>query len=242
MEQNEPSENEPSKSKLGEALLSRKVSDLPLRIKSTHLESLIFQLYQELDNAGIVFKPSTYLSDIWGCPNEVPTIGIPFYLANPLLCDAYALVTGTSYEDDQTIMMLLRHEAGHAFNYAYRLYERPDWQHVFGRFSLPYRDAYRPDPLSNQFVCHLPGYYAQKHPDDDFAETFAVWLTPLLKWPRTYAGTPALAKLRYVNHIAAIYGRKAPDITGGKLDMPFEEIQQPLGKWLYRVVLWEAAG
>jgi hypothetical protein len=49
-------------------LLSKKISDLTLKIPGTHLEKLINQLYQELQNAGISFRPKTYLSDEWGCP------------------------------------------------------------------------------------------------------------------------------------------------------------------------------
>jgi len=217
-----------------QALLFRQVSELPLRTKSTHLEELIFQLYKELEMAGIRFKPQTYLSDIWGCPNEVPSIGIPFYLSDPLLSNIHSRLTGARYEDDRTIMMILRHEAGHAFNYAYRLYEHMEWQGIFGPFSQPYRDEYHPDPSSTRFVRHIPGCYAQKHPDDDFAETFAVWLTPYSKWSKAYTETPALAKLLYVNRMVAGYGRRAPLVTGGRLDTPVEEIKTPLGEWYRR--------
>lgn len=215
-----------------QTLLSRKISELPLKIKSTHLEELIYQLYRELKTAGIVFKPPTYLSDIWGCPNEIPSIGIPFYLADPLLCKIHNRLTGSRFEDDKTKMMILRHEAGHAFNYAYRLYDHPEWQGLFGSFSLPYRDDYTPDPFNPRFVHHLPGCYAQKHPDDDFAETFAVWLTPFSNWPKAYKTTPALAKLLYTNKVVANYGIKLPIVADGRLDKPFEEIPITLGEWL----------
>lgn len=211
-------------------LLFRKIGELPLRIESTHLENLIIRLYKELEMAGIVFKPNTYLSDNWGCPNEVPVIGIPFYLVDPVLCNLKTQMTGINSEDDMHAMMLLRHEVGHAFNYAYRLYEKPEWQELFGRFSLPYSDEYKIDPFSTGFVHHIPGCYAQKHPDDDFAETFAVWLSNS-NWKKTYADTPALVKLLYINKIAARYGKKSPMVTGGDLDMPYEEILMTLGEW-----------
>jgi len=140
-------------------------------------------------------------------------------------------MTGKKVDDDTSIMMLLRHEAGHTFNYAYRLYEKPEWQRLFGCFSLPYRDEYKVDPFSTQFVHHLSGYYAQKHPDDDFAETFAVWLTPYSNWRKVYTGTPAIEKLLYVNKVLAMYREKSPIITGGKLDMPVEEMTMTLNEW-----------
>lgn len=218
-----------------EELLSRKVSELPLKIEATHLRELILQLYKELEAAGVSFKPKTYLSNGWGCPNEVPVIGIPFYLANPVLCNLQAQMTGTKIEDDRTTMMLLRHEAGHTINYAYRLYEQPKWQKLFGQFSLPYNEEYKVDSLSTRFVRHLAGCYAQKHPDDDFAETFAVWLTPDSNWRKAYKGTQALKKLLYVNHMLTSIGEKSPVVTGGRLDVPVEEMAITLSEW-YRTV------
>jgi hypothetical protein len=85
-------------------------------------------------------------------------------------------------EDEREIMMYLRHEAGHAFNYAYRLFSTPEWRTLFGPYNRRYRDHYRPVPFSRKYVRHIAGWYAQKHPDEDFAETFAVWLTPRSNW------------------------------------------------------------
>src|SRR4030067_225375 len=91
-----------------------------------------------------------------------------------------------------------RAEAGPPFNYAYKLYETAEWRELFGPFNRPYRERYRPVPFDRNFVRHLEGWYAQKHPDEDFAETFAVWLTPRSRWraggpppPRAGESTPA---------------------------------------------------
>jgi hypothetical protein len=214
-----------------QALLSRKIAELPLKITSTHLEELILRLYKELDMAGISFKPGTYLSDGWGCPDRVPVIGIPFFLADSQLASLKAQITGSGIDDDATIMQLLRHEAGHAFNYAHCLYDEPEWRELFGQFSLPYVEDYKVDPYSTRFVHHLPGCYAQRHPDDDFAETFAVWLTPCSDWQKRYAGSLALPKLMYVDKMVAVHGRKSPVVIGGKLDVPAEEMQMTLAEW-----------
>jgi hypothetical protein len=58
-------------------------------------------------------------------------------------------------------------------------------------------------------VLHLGHWYAQSHPVEDFAETFAVWLQPRARWRRDYADWPALAKLEYVDALMAeVAGRR----------------------------------
>lgn len=212
-------------------LLSRKISDLALKIPGTRLEELVNELYQELEKAGISFMPKTYLSDEWGCPQGVPVIGIPFYLADPRLCELEGELTGIEAETDAETLTYLRHEAGHAFNYAYRLYLSTEWRRLFGQFSQPYKEEYKPIPFSARFVHHIPGWYAQKHPDDDFAETFAVWLTPGSEWKKKYTDTPALTKLLYIERVVRRYGRKPPVITGEKLDKPVQELTMTLDTW-----------
>jgi hypothetical protein len=212
-------------------LLSRKINELSLAIPGTRLEALILQLYVELERAGISFKPKTYLSDEWGCPNGVPVIGIPFYLADVQLARLEGQLTDIEAENEAEVVMYLRHEAGHAFNYAYRLYTKLAWRRLFGSFSRPYKENYRPHPFSARFVHHIPGWYAQKHPDEDFAETFAVWLTPDSGWRERYADTPALAKLLYVNRVARRYGRQPPIVTAETVDTPVEELTMTLDTW-----------
>jgi hypothetical protein len=98
-------------------------------------------------------------------------------------------------------MQLLRHEAGHAYETAYRLSRRKKWRTIFGRASKPYPDYYIPEPFSRKYVLHLDWWYAQSHPVEDFAETFAVWLRPRADWRRRYADWPALKKLKYVDEL-----------------------------------------
>jgi hypothetical protein len=186
-------------------LLNSRIADLGLQIEGSPVEPFVQRLYHELAAKGLAFEPRCYLSDSWGCPDEVPIIGIPFYLADKRLIRIEEEQTG-EIENEQTIMMLLRHEAGHAINYAYRLYKRSDWIEVFGRFNRPYRDTFDPNPFSQHFVRHIVHHqngktYAQKHPDEDFAETFAVWLTPRSNWRKQYRNWPALRKLQYVDSV-----------------------------------------
>ena len=194
-------------------LLGRRISDLGLNLGGSALEPLVAQLYRELDERGLVFHPQVYLSDQWGCPSDVPVIGVPFYLADPRLSRIEA-EEALGVEGETDAMKFLRHEAGHAFNYAYRLYDRADWRELFGPYSRPYRERYRVDPLSRDYVRHILGWYAQKHPDEDFAETFAVWLTPGDDWRQRYATWPALRKLEYVDRVLAEVGGTPPPPFG----------------------------
>jgi hypothetical protein len=208
-----------------EALLQRKIDELGLAIEGTRLEPIIQQLYEELERAGISLKPPVYLSDEWGCPEGIPVIGIPFYLADERLSRLEdELMEGVEAETDEEILSYLRHEAGHAFNYAYKLYETPEWRERFGPFNRPYRDRYKPVPFDRSFVRHMEGWYAQKHPDEDFAETFAVWLTPRSRWRQRYRGWPAMRKLRYVDRTARTLGDTEPPVRLASTDITVEEM------------------
>jgi len=213
-------------------LLSKPVRDLGLRVEGSPVEPCVEQLYRELEKKKLMkFRPPVYLTDEWGCPSGEPVIGLPFYLANSDLAQLEKEMN--DLEDEREIMMYLRHEAGHAFNYAYRLYNRPEWKRIFGWFRRPYRDHYRPVPFSRNYVRHMAGWYAQKHPDEDFAETFAVWLTPRSGWRKRYRGWGAIAKLEYMDRIAKELGNVDPVRKKGHTDITVEEMETTVGE-LYR--------
>ena len=212
-------------------LLAKKINELALKIQGTQLEVLINKLYEELELIGVKFKPKCYLTDEWGCPHGIPVIGIPFYLSDPNLKKLEGELTGVDAENDEEAMMFLRHEAGHAFNYAYRLYRKKKWRSIFGLFSTPYREIYRPKPFDPKFVRNIPGWYGQKHPDEDFAETFAVILTPNSNWKVKYRKTPALKKLNFVAKMIRKYGTKDPLINTEQFDTPLSELTETLKEW-----------
>jgi hypothetical protein len=192
---------------------------LKLRLDGTPVARLARRLYDECAQAGLCFRPPVYLSDEWGCPDRVPIIGVPFYLADPMLMRLEdEFMEGVEAESDDQIMRFLRHEAGHAFNYAYRLYDDPEWTAFFGPFLRPYPDDYTPNPFSRSFVRHLPGWYAQKHPDEDFAETFAVWLDPQSSWREVYADWGCVRKLNYLDALAKRIGSQPPPVTAENYD------------------------
>jgi hypothetical protein len=195
-------------------LLNTRICDLQLHMEGSPLETPTQKLMKELAAKRIAFKPQFYLTDSWGCPDKVPVIGIPFYLADRRLRRLEEEQTG-EIEDEQTVMMFLRHEAGHSVNYAYGLWKLPEWVELFGPFTRPYREEFQPNPFSRRFVHHIDAQrygrtYAQKHPDEDFAETFAVWLTPRSNWRTRYGRWPAIAKLKLVDRLVRTVCRKKP--------------------------------
>lgn len=219
-----------------ERLLTTKVKDLALQISGTKVERMVEQLYRELTAAGISFRPLCYLSDEWGCPDTKPLIGIPFYLADEKLGDIEGEVSEVR-EDEKESVVYLRHEAGHAFCYAYELYKREDFLALFGPYARPYLEDYKVKPFSRSFVRHIPGWYAQKHPDEDFAETFAVFITPGQGWRQTYATWPAMRKLEYVEarikecgDLPPLVPARAPELP----DVPVEAMEETVGELFRR--------
>jgi hypothetical protein len=184
--------------------------DLGLRIEGTVLEGRIARLYEELARRDIRFRPHCWLAEEWFSPDGVPGIAIPFYLAHPRLArlEARQMFDVEGYSE-ASCMRLLRHEAGHAIDTAFQLHRRRMWRRMFGRWSKRYPEWYRPDPRSRDYVLHLDWWYAQSHPAEDFAETFAVWLHPRQQWRSQYAGWPALRKLEYVDELMkSLAGRR----------------------------------
>ncbi len=197
-----------------EQLLEVRLKDLGVRIKGTWLEGCLERLDDELGQRSIGVRPHTWLSDEWFSPDTTPGIAIPFYLAHPRLMRLERKhileVEGGSATE---CLRILRHETGHVVQHAYRLNRRRRWQRHFGRSSLRYPRYYRPNPASRKYVQHLRLWYAQSHPDEDFAETFAVWLSPRSNWRKRYAGWPALKKLEYVDELMAEIADEKPTLT-----------------------------
>jgi hypothetical protein len=212
-----------------ERLLDLRVRDLGLRLERTWLQDCLEQLYDELDSRGLRLRPHAWISDEWFSPEGVPGLALPFYLAHPRLTrlernQMLEVEGGTPSE----CLRILRHEAGHAFQHAYQLNRRRKWQRLFGKSSKKYPEYYRPNPTSKRFVQHLRLFYAQSHPDEDFAETFAVWLQPRSAWRRRYSGWPALRKLEYVDEVMREIGDQAPTVRSRAHVFPARKISKTL--------------
>lgn len=183
-------------------LLDLKISDLGIDLDRTWLAPLIRRVKEHLRARGLKFEPHFWLADEWLTPDGVPGVAVPFYLAHERLMqlerrEMLVVEGGTRSE----CLRILRHELGHAVDNAYRLNRKKRFRELFGSAATPYPEIYRPNPRSKRFVQHLGGWYAQSHPSEDFAETFAVWLTPRSDWRRQYARWPALRKLEYVDEL-----------------------------------------
>jgi len=217
-------------------LLRTRIKDLALQIAGTKVEQMVESLYRELAAVGVAFRPPCYLSDEWGCPDNKPIIGLPFYLADEKLGAIEGEVNEVR-EDEKESMIYLRHEAGHAFCYAYELYNGEDFLQLFGPYTRPYLEDYKVQPFSRSYVRHVPGWYAQKHPDEDFAETFAVFITPGMNWRKVYEGWPALRKLEYVEARVKEYGSSPPLVISRAPelpDVPVETMEETVGEVFLR--------
>jgi hypothetical protein len=218
-------------------LWSTPIRNLGLTIEGTRLEPILAEFEGELRQAGITrLRPRWYLSTEWGVPFETLAVAIPFYLAHPELTALHAErvghVEGFNRAD---ILRYLRHEMGHVVNYAYRLYDDEEWVKHFGSMTQPYSEEYSPEPFSRRYVRHLPGWYAQKHPDEDWAETFAVWMTPKLDWRAEYGAWPvAFAKLSYVSRVMLTFKDRDPLVTSTELDEDVGDIEYSLGHYYGR--------
>ena len=190
------------------------IRDFGLTIEGTPLQPIIEEFEEELRRVGLTrIHPRFYLSTEWGVPFETVAIGIPFYLARPDLTALHAERTGHVEGFGRAdILRYLRHEMGHVVNYAYRLYEqRGVGQAVRLDHPAVPRRSTGPSRSAGASCATCPGWYAQKHPDEDWAETFAVWMTPGCDWRAEYAGWPAaLAKLEYCDRTHGGAARPRP--------------------------------
>lgn len=209
-----------------------RLCDLGLELRSTWLEHCVSKVRAELSARGLDFRPHFWLSTEWFSPDGLPGVAIPFYLAHPRLM---RLEKRQMQEIDGTTprrcLRLLRHEVGHAIANAYRLHRRKKWRQVFGRATRPYPQFYNPKPLSRGYVLHLDHWYAQSHPSEDFAETFAVWLTPRFPWRKRYAGWPALRKLEFVDEVMEEVADAAPPVRSRRRVEPLGRLRMTLGEY-----------
>ena len=210
-------------------LLSTRICDLDLKLENSTLQKHVRRLYDELAGRNLRLRPHCWLSDDWFSPDGIPGIAIPFYMAHPRLMrlerkQMLEVEGGTT----RWCMQILRHEAGHAIDTAFRFNRRKKYRQIFGRYADPYPDTYRPKPNSKNYVLHLEPWYAQSHPSEDFAETFAVWLKPRSRWKKEYAGWKAMKKLEYVDELMQeVAGRATRVKSRAKVD-PTNRIKKTL--------------
>jgi len=206
-----------------------RICDLGLHIEQSAVIPQIRQLYSELERKHIRLRPHFWFSDEWYCPDGIPGVAIPFFLAHPKLkqleMDFMLEVEGG---DPRWCMKLLRHETGHALLNAYKLTQDRGWRKTFGNPNAAYKDTYLPKPYSKRYVINLPGWYAQSHPHEDWAETFAVWLDPRSDWRQRYQHWPAVNKLKYIDMLMQQVADRTPHLRNKLTDYPVEKIKMTL--------------
>ena len=210
-------------------LLEVRICDLQVDIKNSIVEDCLQRLYDELSSRGLRLKPHCWMSDDWFSPDNIPGIAVPFYMAHPRLMrlerkQMLEVEGGTK----SWCMQILRHEAGHAIDTAFRLHQRKKYKTIFGNYHDPYPDYYRPKPGSKSYVLHLEPWYAQSHPSEDFAETFAVWLNPRSNWRKQYAGWRALKKIEFIDSLMSDIQGKAPKLKSRAKVDPTNRIKKTL--------------
>jgi hypothetical protein len=218
-----------------EQLLATRFCDLRLTLRHSVVERHLREIQRDMHRRGLRFRPHLWLSEEWFSPDGVPGIAVPFYMAHPRLMRLERHFMGQVEGGNANwLTRILRHEIGHALDTAFRLRRRKAWSKVFGKASRPYPDIYRARPASHDFVLHLGHWYAQSHPTEDFAETFAVWLQPRSRWRRDYQGWPALTKLEYVDRLmSTLAGRRGP-VRNQDLVEPLEDNRGTLGEHYQR--------
>lgn len=218
-------------------ILKLRFKNIRLPLKDSEVEKYVQQLYAELEAKGLSFRPQIFFGDEWFSPEGMNAISVPFYLANSRLKDLErTMMLEVEGGDPDWFMKLLRHEAGHCFDHCFRFSKRKKWTKVFGSPNLEYHpETYRPQPYSKSYVKHLERWYAQAHPDEDFAETFAVWLTPNADWKKEYLRWPgAFAKLKYIEQLAKESQKMKMYAEKGRLPSAIARLTSTLEKYYQR--------
>ncbi len=215
-----------------EELLNTPICELDISLNNSWVNDCIKQLKKELLNKDITFSPKFWIGDDWYCPDGIVGISIPFFIFHPKLIALEKEFMGeVEGANKKECMKLLRHEIGHALDNAYRLRFNRQRQKLFGKSSLNYPHTYLPLNYSKKYVRHLKYCYAQSHPDEDWAETFAVWLTPKSSWKNVYKNWPALKKLELVDTIVNSIKNKRPINNKKEIIEPTSENTMTLKKF-----------
>ncbi len=213
----------------------RPLKDWPLYNVEERLQKYKAQLKSELRDHGLSVDFHLWVSDEWFCPDGVPGFALPFYLFNPDLMKIHRMETGrVEGRTDREILKLMRHELGHAIDNAYGLRKDKERQDVFGPSSRDYPEHYAPRAYSKSFIRYLGDHYAQSHPDEDFAETFAYWLDPEKMWHLKSFSKNLQKKLHCMNRMMRKIRNQQPKLTNQFVVEPIAKNSETLGEYYAR--------
>jgi hypothetical protein len=223
-------------------LLKAPLRSLDLKWQGTWLEKAFRQLFSELRAKDLSIPLYFWLSNEWFSPDGTTGIAIPFYLAHPRLIRLEQKHTGeVEGKDFKEIMRYLRHECGHVIENLYGTRRLKSRRQVFGSSKQAYPKAYQPKRYSKKFVKNLKDNYAQAHPDEDFAETFAVWLDPNSNWQEKYQNWPAIEKLNYMDELMTSLTVFTPAKKPRIEVTPLKELRKCLGShYRYKKSRWDS--
>lgn len=188
-------------------ILNTRVKDLYLP-NSFPNKDVLKVLSALLKDKNIKWRPNYWPSNEWFSPDGIGGFAIPFTLYHPRLIRLEKKIVGfCEGESKKEFLKLICHETGHAIDNAYRLRLLKKRQKIFGLSSSDYPTSYKPNPNTDEYVSYLSDYYAQAHPDEDWAETFAVWLSQP-NWKSKYQNLNAILKLEYLDSVMAFVSEK----------------------------------
>jgi hypothetical protein len=225
-------------------VLDTRVKDLGLTLEKSRFHSLIRETRRELRAAKIALDPIFYLSTEYGCLEGSATIGLLWtdgFDFSWELAKKHHIRTRTP----PIIIKTLRHEVGHAFGYAHKLYRTPLFRELFGvkgPFFDSYPEVWKPGKREHKRLerGEVILLYATRHADEDWAVCFEHWLTARTEgwdWRERYHGKPlVLAKLGYVEEVVHDYGQRRAKVKPPPLDEPVSSVRLTVRDWMDSVV------
>ena len=212
-------------------LLETRLSDLNLKIEGSLVHSCIKAVLKELEEKGIKSSPHFWVSDEWFSPDGVPGIAVPFYLLHPKLIMLEKKMMGeVEGKTKISCTKIIRHEMGHVLDNAFKLRGLKIRQRHFGISSKTYPDFYYPKKDSTKYVQHLEDWYSQAHPDEDWAESFAVWLSNP-NWKKDFRDWKCLPKLEYIDSVMKKLVGKKPKVFNKMVFEPISESKLTLREY-----------
>ncbi|MAF90723.1 MAG: hypothetical protein CL674_05555 [Bdellovibrionaceae bacterium] len=202
-----------------------------MSVRQSEIGDWLREFEEELKAKNLPQKIRYCFGDEWYYIEGSNVIVIPFYLHS--LKFANYLKRKSCHVEGLTkksFLMLLRHEYGHYFECLFQTRKKAERRKLFGK-NIKYPKSYLPKEVKNEFVSHLPNQYAQSHPDEDFAESFAV-VFKSEAWQKKYPkNSVVFRKLNYVSKLIHSHKNlKKRNLVSGEIYLPKQNYR--LDRWI----------